>query len=57
MSRYQYSDPKPYQYAEWWMENRPRSVIYPEQKERWARWGDEANLEIFAEALAEARDY
>ena len=56
------SDPKvyeyaPYRYAEWWMDNRPRWVVYPEQKERWAQFGDEANLEMFAEALQEARDY
>lgn len=57
MSRYKYSEPKPYRYAEWWMENRPRWVVYPEQKERWAQLGDEAALEMFAEALQEARDY
>ena len=28
-----------------------------EQKERWAQWGDEANLELFAEAWQEARNY
>ena len=39
------------------MDSRPRWIVYPEQKELWAQLGDEANLEMFAEALQEARDY
>ena len=52
-----YDEPAPYGWAEWWMANRPKTVQDPERRERWARLGDEAALELFVEAWEEAQDY
>lgn len=52
-----YDEPDPYGWAEWWMANRPKTIVYPEDKERWALRGDEAALELFADAWEEAQNY